>query len=197
MKMLTRRQVLDYFVLNNADTQLQGYCWDLCEKIGIPKITINKTQEDHYARLEILHCFNFINIGSKFVVFNEDEAKWVIAHEIGHVFDNNNKFLDSRSPLRIHGIIILLFGLLAAACQIFWSQLNLSLIVFLSSLIICRKVSARWKQREYQADLFASKYVDKEIGIRALEKLGPDEYIIYRWIFGTHPLIKDRIQNLQ
>lgn len=192
---------------NSNKDKLQLYFDELCIKVKLLPIKIIEQKDIDIAGVKLILLFYFIAIGPKFDSFDFDEAKWILAHELGHVCDKNfkyNWYLDRNTPIKIYTIILCVYLFLLFLCWIFPGTLLSSLIVSIIIFIMCKKISSRWKQKEYDADIFATQYVGKEIGVRALEKmkiLDPSLNTIYwnimTWMFGTHPSTEDRIRHIE
>ena len=123
------------------------------------------------AEVVYIFLFPFIAIGPKIDMFDDNEVEWVIAHEIGHILDPNfkiNRHLDMNTPLKIFTHILCVYLAILFSCRLICSNVIWTIISMLITtgivLTICLKISWRWKQKEYDADLFATQHTSKAIG---------------------------------
>jgi Zn-dependent protease with chaperone function len=189
--------------------KLQIFLDELCRKVNfVVPVKIIKRDESGLASVGIILMFYFITIGNDLSIFDDDEAKWIIGHEFGHICDktiNLNNYLD-RMKLRINKYILCIYLFILSLCYILSDSMNNALFVMLLIsflvLFICIRISSRWKQQEYYADLFATQYTSKTIGLRALKKCKQLEansipMTLFTLIFGTHPTLNDRINRIK
>lgn len=133
---------------------------------------------------------------------NRDELKSVVAHEIAHIRCKDVGLLNLIISMHF-GISLLSKWLILVGLRFFPALILGYALKFVEKIIFPIGISAIQKEREFTADTLAAKYCKtaKHL-ISALKKICKDQAkrvsdFGFDELFFSHPLILDRIENLE
>jgi len=139
--------------------------------------------------------FNRILISTGFFrILNNDEARFMFAHEERHQQDRNF-YLFIFSYVAINLILTFLISLIIFFLKEYFELLIIFLLLTIISLII---FIIFIRLMEYRADMYASKKVDYKHFITAMRKIKNAKYSYFEKIFikFMHPSFENRLEKL-
>lgn len=129
--------------------------------------------------------------------FNKEQLKFIIAHEISHIKNNDveKNVISFITVIAIIPVILVLLAPLIISSFSLILGISIAIVIFLSGFVLHFYFS---QKRELAADRFALSYVDKKVALGVLHELKKMDSLPEKSfsLFATHPSVKKRVKSI-